>query len=98
MKHLLIRILIVLGIPTLTGIYFFGYYIPKLVKTQRYMCDPGMGVVILIFLELLILTLLLGAETIWLHWKKRQHQRNLNLYLLAALGLLLLFCWFSINH
>ena len=81
-KHLLIRLAIIGGIPILTMIIFFGYVIPKKYETETRHVDDGLGVMILVFMEISVIGFVFLLETVWLHFTKKTRKRNANLLII----------------
>ena len=94
-KHLLIRLAIIVGIPILTMIVFWGYIIPKKYETKTHHVDDGLGVISVIFLEILVIGFALLLETVWLHFTKKTRKRNANL-LTIILPAIILGIWLLI--
>ena len=95
-KHLLIRLTILICVPVMTITLFFGYLIPKKYETETHHVDDGLGVMILVFIEIFLLGALFFIETIWLHFKKKTQKRNANLLIvLLAMGVFLAFYIFA---
>jgi hypothetical protein len=92
-KHLLIRLAILIGVPAITMILFFGYLIPKKYETETRHVDYGLGVMIFVFMEIFLLGAMFFAETIWLHFKKKTQKRNANL-LIASLAMAIFFTFY----
>jgi uncharacterized membrane protein YidH (DUF202 family) len=94
-KHLLIRLAILIGVPAITIILSFGYFIPKKYETETRHTDDGLGVMILVFMEIFLLSVMFFAETIWLHFKGKKQKRNANL-LIASLAMVVFgLCYFT---
>jgi hypothetical protein len=96
-KHLLIRLAILISVPAITMILFFGYLIPKKYETETHHNDDGLGVMILVFVEIFILGVMFFAETIYLHFKKKTQKRNANL-LIASLAMAIFFAFYIYAH
>ena len=96
-KHLLIRLAILIGIPAITIALFFGYLIPKKYETETYHTDDGLGVAILVFVEIFLLGAMFFAETIYLHIKKKTQKRNANL-LIASLAMAIFLVFYIYVH
>ena len=95
-KHLLIRLAIIVGIPILTMIIFFGCVIPKKYETETHHVDDGLGVMAFVFMEILVLVFTLLLETVWLHFTKKTRKRNANL-LIIILPVIIWICFWGLR-
>jgi hypothetical protein len=71
----------------------FGYFIPKKYETETLHSDDGLGVVVLVFMEIFLLGAMFFAETIWLHFNKKTKKRNANL-LIASLAITVFLAYY----
>ena len=89
LKHLLIRLVILIGVPVLT-ITIIGIIaeINPPIQDGHNRGNPMMGAAILAYVEIILMGIALVTETLWLHFRKQTRKRNLNLLIvgIALLG------------
>ncbi len=91
-RHILIRLLLLLLVPALTFCYFFYYQIPQTTRGQRVYCDPGLGVALLMLLEIAIWVAAILIEALILQLRRKKRLSKINLAMGGiVLALFLLF-------
>ncbi len=90
-KHLLIRLSILIGIPAITLVFAFYFWIPPKDEVQIIQrAYAGIYTVIQIFREIFVMMAILVLETIWLQIRKKVLKRNANLIIIALFVVLMI--------
>lgn len=88
-KHLLIRLIIMISIPAATLILLFANTSPQYTESGHSAGMYGFGQVVFTIMTTFILLCLLIGETIYLYCAKKTAKSNANLILIAGFGCLL---------